>query len=186
MSNLFNKSDFESKDGMLTSVWGPSMWHFLHTMSFNYPLKPTKQDKDNYHNFLMSLQKILPCKYCRDNYNNNLKGAKYSRRVLKNRETFSKFIYNLHDNVNKMLGKKCGLSYDEVRIRYEHFRARCLDQPTKQIKESKKPKKEKGCTNSFYGKKSKCIIQIVPKKSKKRSFKMSKACKIKKIQNGGF
>lgn len=47
MSSLFDKSDFESKDGMLTSVWGPSMWHFLHTMSFNYPLKPTKQDKDN-------------------------------------------------------------------------------------------------------------------------------------------
>ena len=66
-------------------------------------------------------------------------------------------------------------------IRYEHFRARCLEQPVK-----KEPKKEKGCTNSFYGKKSKCIIQIVPKKSKKKSFKMSKACKIKKIQNGGF
>ena len=28
---------------MLTSVWGPSLWHSLHTISFNYPVKPTKE-----------------------------------------------------------------------------------------------------------------------------------------------
>ena len=37
----YSRSDFQSNDGMLTSVWGPSMWHYLHTMSFNYPAKPT-------------------------------------------------------------------------------------------------------------------------------------------------
>ena len=31
---VFTKKDFCSGDGMLTSVWGPSMWHNLHTMSF--------------------------------------------------------------------------------------------------------------------------------------------------------
>ena len=31
---------------MLTSVWGPSMWHYLHTMSFNYPVKPTPEEKN--------------------------------------------------------------------------------------------------------------------------------------------
>jgi hypothetical protein len=30
----FKKKDYESNDGMLTTVWGPGMWHFLHTMSF--------------------------------------------------------------------------------------------------------------------------------------------------------
>ena len=33
---------------MMTSVWGPSMWHYLHTMSFNYPIHPTEQDKKYY------------------------------------------------------------------------------------------------------------------------------------------
>ena len=41
----FKKKDFISGDGMLTTVWGPSMWHYLHTMSFNYPINPTPQDK---------------------------------------------------------------------------------------------------------------------------------------------
>ncbi len=41
----FTKKDFHSGDGMLTTVWGPSMWHFLHTMSFNYPVAPTEEQK---------------------------------------------------------------------------------------------------------------------------------------------
>ena len=34
----FSGKDYMSGDGMLTTVWGPAMWHFLHTMSFNYPV----------------------------------------------------------------------------------------------------------------------------------------------------
>ena len=54
---VYDKNDFSSGDGMLTSVWGPSLWHYLHTMSFNYPVKPTKQDKKNYKQFVYNLRK---------------------------------------------------------------------------------------------------------------------------------
>ena len=60
---IYSKKDYQSGDGMLTSVWGPSLWHYLHIMSFNYPVKPTKQDKKNYKNFVVSLKHVLPCKY---------------------------------------------------------------------------------------------------------------------------
>ena len=69
---VYDKEDFSSGDGMLTSVWGPSLWHYLHTMSFNYPDKPTKQDKKNYKNFIYSLINVLPCKYCRINLRRKL------------------------------------------------------------------------------------------------------------------
>ena len=42
---IFTKKHYMSGDGMLTTVWGPSMWHYLHTMSFNYPICPSRQDK---------------------------------------------------------------------------------------------------------------------------------------------
>ena len=42
----YTKQEYNSNSGMLTSVWGPSLWHFLHTVSFNYPVNPTKKDKD--------------------------------------------------------------------------------------------------------------------------------------------
>ena len=34
---------------------------------------------------------------------------------MKDRHTFSKYVYTLHETVNKMLGKKSGLSYCDVR-----------------------------------------------------------------------
>ena len=48
------------------------------------------------------------------------------------------------------------------------------------IKKSKKnktkKKKEKGCTEPLYGKKSKCIIKIVPKEKKCKTFQIDKKC----------
>ncbi len=167
---IFTKNDYNSPDGMLTSVWGPPMWHVLHTISFNYPVKPTKEDKENYYRYFKNLRKVLPCRYCRDNLKKNLKKCPLNKSVFKNRETLSKWVYNLHELVNKMLKKKSNLSYSQVRDRYEHFRARCLSNNTK---------KEKGCTKSLYGVKGKCVINIVPKNNKE-SFKMDPRCKITK------
>ena len=42
---IYTKKHYQSGDGMVTSVWGPPLWHYLHTMSFNYPVKPTPADK---------------------------------------------------------------------------------------------------------------------------------------------
>lgn len=172
MKTIFTNEDYNSPDGMLTSVWGPPMWHMLHTISFNYPVKPTKEDIHNYYNYFKSLVTILPCKYCRDNLKKNYKSLNLNKNVFKNRETLSRFVYELHEEVNKMLGKKSNLSYEQVRDRYEHFRARCLNKPNSKI--------EKGCTDSLYGMKGKCVINIIPKNKSKNSFKMDKDCKIKR------
>ena len=86
--------------------------------------------------------------------------------------------------INKMLGKKSGLSYYDVRERYEHFRARCTQDKPKifdfnKLTEKEK-KKEKGCTEPLYGKKSKCIIKIVPQEEKIDTFQMDSKCLKKK------
>ncbi len=181
---IYTKQDFKSGDGMLTSVWGPPMWHFLHTMSFNYPVDPTKDQKKHYKEFILSLRHVLPCKYCRMNIKNNLKSVPLNNDALKNRENFSKWMYNFHEHINKMLNKKSGLTYEEVRERYEHFRARCAEDK-KDIKklneEINKKMKEKGCVEPLYGKKSKCVLTIVPKDKKVKTFKMDKLCEKKRL-----
>ena len=174
--SVFNKEHFNSGDGMVTSVWGPPLWHSLHTISFNYPVKPSKEDKENYYNYFKSLENVLPCRYCRENYGENLKKLKFNKSHFKNRETLSKFVYNLHEHVNKNLGKKSGLSYTQVRDRYENFRSRCLNDE----KSMKETKIEKGCTDPLYGIKSKCVLNIIPKNSKKESLTIDSKCKIKK------
>lgn len=172
--------DYKSGDGMLTTVWGPSLWHFLHTMSFNYPNEPTKEQKTEYMKFIYQLKHILPCKYCRINLRKNLRVLPLKLSHMESRFTFSKYIYDLHEHINKMLNKHSGLSYDDVRERYEHFRARCNTYPKeKPVKTLKK--KEKGCTESLYGKKSKCVIKIVPQTKKCNTFQMDESCKKKRI-----
>ena len=171
MALVFNKSHYSSGEGMLTSVWGPALWHVLHTISFNYPVKPSTQQKRDYKKFILSLEKVLPCVYCRDNFSKNCKKAKLCDSVFKNRTSFSKFIYNLHCSVNKGLGKSKCESFSKVRDRYEHFRARCTRKTPN--KKSRK-RKEKGCVKSAHNKSYKCVLSVVPKKSRKRSFSMYK------------
>ena len=80
-----------------------------------------------------------------------------------------------------MLGKKSQLSYNEVKSRYEHFRARCLEVKSKEKKKKNLKNIEDGCVDPLYGTKSKCVLQIVPKNSKIKSFRMSPKCKIKRL-----
>ena len=100
---VYSKKDFNSGDGMLTSVWGPSMWHYLHIMSFNYPVNPTIEDKKNYRDFVLNLKNVLPCKYCRINLKTNFKQMPLTMKHMANRDSFSRYVYDLHELINKML-----------------------------------------------------------------------------------
>jgi hypothetical protein len=148
-------------------------------MSFNYPVEPTSENKKNYRNFVLNLKNVLPCKYCRINLANNLKKKPLQMCHMKSRETFSRYIYELHETVNRMLNKKSNLTYCDVRERYEHFRSRCTDEKPKVFtfkKTTTRKKKEKGCTEPLYGKKAKCVINIVPQEDKSATFQMDKKC----------
>ena len=169
---VFKSRDFNSGDGMLTAVWGPPLWHFLHTMSFNYPIKPSVDDKLHYTNFMISLQFILPCKFCRQNLHNYYKETPITNDDMADRASFSRYVYTLHESINKRLKKTHELSYYDVRERYEHFRSRCVND-----KEIIFPiKKESGCTVPLYGKKSKCVIKIVPQTEKCKTIQIDKKC----------
>lgn len=176
---VFTKKDYNAGDGMLTSVWGPPMWHYLHTMSFNYPVNPTPEDKKHYREFVLNLQYVLPCKYCRMNLKTNLKTMPLNMSHMASRDTFSRYIYNLHELVNKLLKKKSNLSYCDVRERYEHFRSRCTEEKPKLFKVLKTKtlkKSEKGCTEPLYGKKSKCVLNIVPQDDKINTIQIDEKC----------
>ena len=180
---VFSKNDYAANDGMVSSVWGPPFWHYLHTISFNYPVEPTMEDKKHYRSFILSLKYVLPCRFCRQNIRTNFKHLPLTIDQMKNRDTFSRYVYDLHELVNKMLKKESGLSYSDVRERYENFRSRCTDEKPLLYKftslsktRKNKSKKEKGCTTPLYGKKSKCIVSIVPHEERGESFQIDKKC----------
>ena len=129
----------------------------------------------------------MPCGKCRKNLRKNFKRLPLTISQMQSRETFSTYIYDLHELINTMLGKKSGLSYDDVRERYEHFRARCALPITEMLKQStcktrKSGKKiEKGCTEPLYGEKSKCVLKIIPNDEKCDTFQIDTRCIKKKL-----
>jgi hypothetical protein len=146
-------------------------------MSFNYPVHPTASDKRHYRDFVLELQYVLPCGKCRKNLVKNFKKLPLNMSAMKSRETFSRYIYELHETVNKMLDKKSGLTYDDVRERYEHFRARCA-KPLKQFRAkcNRTKKTDKGCVVPLYGNKAKCILKIVPQDVKCETLQIDQSC----------
>lgn len=170
---IFKKNDYNHGDGMLTKVWGPSLWHSLHVISFNYPVDPTNDDKTHYKELILNLQYILPCKHCRKNVAENFKKMPLTMDHMKSRDTFSRYVYDLHELVNKMLKKKSNLSFCDVRERYEHFRARCTSTSSSTLK---KNNHAKGCTEPLFGKKAKCLLRIVPDSFKAKTMKIHNQC----------
>ena len=178
----YTNSDYNSNDGMLTTIWGPSQWHFLHTISFNYPVNPTYKDKVNYRAYVLSLRNVLPCGKCRANLIVNFKKLPLKMSHMASRETFSKYVYDLLELINKMLHKESGLTYEQVRDTYENFRSRCvIPSPVQKCKTRRKESgstqpKESGCTRPLYGKKAKCLLRIVPQEEKTPTFAVDSKC----------
>ena len=102
---------------MNQNIWGPPFWLSLHTISFNYPLKPTEQDKINYKNFYTSFQNVIPCSICKKNYIRHLKEHPIDN-YLSSRRKLSEWVIDMHNMVNGETGKKI-LSYDVVIKKYE-------------------------------------------------------------------
>ena len=93
------------------SVWGPHGWKFMHYVSLGYPTEPTTEDKNNYKQFYESLQYILPCGTCANNYTKNIREFPIDK-SLETRDSLVKWVIDIHNSVNKETGKKL-YDYDQ-------------------------------------------------------------------------
>ena len=108
---------------MNVNKWGPSGWTFLHTITFNYPLEPTPEDKENYSKYFEMVGNMLPCKYCRQSYKIYYKYMPIDP-FLDSREGVCFWLYKLHDLINKKI-YKTSIPFEEVIRKYEDIRAKC-------------------------------------------------------------
>ena len=94
------------------NVWGPKLWFVIHTMALNYPDNPTYDDKRNYENFFNSLQFVIPCDKCRIHYTERINKNPVINH-LENSDSLFRYTIEIHNDVNKSLGKRTYI-YDEV------------------------------------------------------------------------
>jgi hypothetical protein len=143
--------------GMQTRVWGPAGWLFLHSIAQNYPWEPTAEKKESYKLFFRLVGDVLPCRYCRDSYNDFIKGQGtcLDDSVMESRKTLTEWLYKIHNKVNKKLGYSGTPTFKEVWDKYESYRSKCKKSP--EIHE----KVQKGCLDPLKGYRKKCVFKIV-------------------------
>ena len=90
---------------MLSSIWGPHLWYIMHVISFEYPRAPSEYDKRIYHDFYTSLKDVLPCQDCRKHYREFITRYPISPH-LDSRSALIKWVIQVHNFVNKSLGKQ--------------------------------------------------------------------------------
>ena len=138
-------------NGLITKIWGPSLWIGLHCITFGYPVNPTEQQKKDYKIFFEKVGEVLPCKHCRESYKIFIKEQNTNiDYALENRNSLTKWLYDIHNKVNDKLGVEYGITYDMIKKKYESYRAKCVE------------KKADGCVVPLYSKK-KCYQEIKKK-----------------------
>ena len=101
------------------SVWGPFFWHTIHIIALGYPKNPNCTDKKSAKEFYESLAHLLPCAVCREHYKEHLVQNPITP-FLDSRTDLIKWTIEIHNKVNKALGKK-EWTLEEVLTYYERI-----------------------------------------------------------------
>ena len=84
--------------------WGRSGWQFIHSCAWAYPDHPADADRRDMAAFLRAVGKVLPCRTCRRHYEAYL-AAHMRASALASRESLTRFLVAMHNDVNLRLGK---------------------------------------------------------------------------------
>ena len=94
--------------GLALNEWGPAAWNTLHVVAHNYPLRPTRYDREATHKFLHLFARHLPCPACRKHFRALLaeRIPSPTSHAFDGRGSLVAFMNDAHNDVNERLGKK--------------------------------------------------------------------------------
>jgi hypothetical protein len=155
-------------NGMMTKIWGPPGWLFLHCVTFGYPYKINEAKEEHIirreqtRQFFRNIGYVLPCKYCRLSYQEFIKKTPVED-FLNSRRDLTLWLYKIHNDVNHKLGvPDCNIpTFEEVQKTYEAFRAKC----SKTTESEREANKAKGCIKPADGTTKRCFLKVVTCKS---------------------
>lgn len=165
---------------IITKVWGPPTWFFLHSMAMAYPKNINmnntyhKDKRFAMYNLLKSLGLVLPCPICGESYQKYIEDPLYQIwNHLDSRKNLTHFIYKIHEKVNDKLGvPKCDRpSFKKVINYYKKFIAMGPCKAT--TDQERENRKLLGCNDSDIQKgkfkEYKCFVNVINKNNNENS-----------------
>lgn len=87
---------------------GRSAWTLLHTMTANYPTRPSVAQQQQTRNFMGLIGNLYPCSHCADDFRQWMQD---NTPRVSSRADFGQWMCEAHNAVNEKLGKEtfdCG------------------------------------------------------------------------------
>lgn len=104
---------------MKPEIWGNHAWLFLHGITMNYT--PNRKNRKAIYNFFKAMRYVLPCSKCSKNLKKHMKKIPLTKDILKSRERLIEWLIDIHNEVNKSIGKPL-ISYDTALRQFEQIR----------------------------------------------------------------
>ena len=111
----------QPKPFMRQDVWGPHYWFVLHSIARTYPEHPNEVVKRKYYDFIQNLPLFIPDEEIGTKFSHLLDAFPVTP-YLCNRDSFMKWMYFIHNKVNRALEKDEPDFEEAMRDYDDHFR----------------------------------------------------------------
>jgi len=91
--------------GLTLKEWGPGAWNTLHVFAHTAPMKPTKDEREQFRGFLTTFANYLPCPRCRTHFHGFL-DRRMNEHTLATRGSIVRLLNDAHNEVNARCGKR--------------------------------------------------------------------------------
>jgi hypothetical protein len=116
-----------------SNIWGPKAWFFIDTIILSYPDNPNYEDIKIFKQFILSLEKLLPCEKCRKHFGEFVNKNPLDESILSSKPNLIKWILKCHNNVRK-IQKKDEITLDDFYNYYIKNAKLQIDKETSDVK----------------------------------------------------
>jgi hypothetical protein len=97
-------------------IWGPHYWFFLHTIAISYPIHPNAVTKKKYYDFVQNIPLFIPVESMAGEFSKLLDQYPVQP-YLDNKESFIRWMWFIHNKINKKL-EKPQISLNDFYVKY--------------------------------------------------------------------
>ena len=97
-------------------IWGPHYWFFLHTIAMSYPIHPNAVTKKKYYDFVQNIPLFIPVESMAGEFSKLLDQYPVQP-YLDNKESFIRWMWFIHNKINKKL-EKPQISLNDFYVNY--------------------------------------------------------------------